>query len=307
VKNQIRAHYKTLTYDRRDRTVLYSDELYIKLYSVRIWYRIFGMNNLAKQVVNQTSMKPTQLFLLEGQTDFQKPLKQQLGKGFKLVEFDLPELLVEASRNSPPDLIIILHEPPFVNGIRLLEQLKGAKSCAHVPVILIVPNPDFQDKMMAYSLGVDGIIDSVENHDLVSVLVSGILKSRAALSEYTHRKYLLPELYKELKSEDDHFIAKINSFIKYHLSDIGLNVQDIANHMALSCSQLDRKVQKLTGYSPKNYIREFRLQVARQLLKENKGNVTEIAALTGFKSISYFCIRFKARFGVNASNLRSKG
>jgi AraC-like DNA-binding protein len=291
----------------KDEIIRLYSELYSELYTRLIWSHDSRKYNLQGQVLNQTAMKTTQLFLLEGQSDCQKPLKQQLGKGFKLCEFELPELLIDASRNSPPDLIIILHEPPFVNGIKLLEQLKGAKSCAHVPVILIIPKPDFQDKMMAYSLGVDGIIDSIENHDLVSVLISGILKNRAALSEYTHRKYLLPELYKELKSEDDFFIAKINNFIKNHLSDIGLNVQHIANHMALSCSQLDRRVQKLTGYSPKNYIREFRLQVARQLLKENKGNVTEIAALTGFKSISYFCIRFKARFGVNASNLRSKG
>ncbi|MFM7748356.1 MAG: helix-turn-helix domain-containing protein, partial [Bacteroidota bacterium] len=58
------------------------------------------------------------------------------------------------------------------------------------------------------------------------------------------------------------------------------------------------------GLTTKQYISEHRLCAAYHLLSTKKGNVSEVSAWTGFKSLSYFSTRFSERFSTNPSVVR---
>jgi AraC-like DNA-binding protein len=57
-----------------------------------------------------------------------------------------------------------------------------------------------------------------------------------------------------------------------------------------------RKIFALTGESPRDFIKSYRLKRGAQLLKANFGNVTEVAFEIGFSSTSYFTKCFKEKF-----------
>ena len=59
-----------------------------------------------------------------------------------------------------------------------------------------------------------------------------------------------------------------------------------------------RKLQAITGQTPRNLIRTIRLKRAAQLLQDGKLNVSEVADRVGFSSSSYFTKCFKEQFGV---------
>jgi AraC-like DNA-binding protein len=66
---------------------------------------------------------------------------------------------------------------------------------------------------------------------------------------------------------------------------------------------LYRKLKALTNLSISEYVKNMRLEKARELLKENKLNVSEIADLTGFTSVSLFSRSFKQAYGHSPSKM----
>jgi len=250
-------------------------------------------------------MKSNQLFLLEGHGINQKQIDSHLEKGYKVLPFQKPEVLLAEIKTTMPDMVLCVHEPPYSQGLLLVEQLKSTKAIRHIPTLVVMNKANFSDRLLAMNTGADGLIELEEHPEFLSALVKGVLRNRAAWDDYSSRKILMPEHFYDLPSEDEHFMQKINNYIKLNLGNVDLNVHQVAFVGATSVSQLDRRLRRLVGLSPKQYIREYRLQVAKQLLRDKKGNVSEVASLTGFRSISYFSVRFHERFGIRASIFRS--
>ena len=80
-----------------------------------------------------------------------------------------------------------------------------------------------------------------------------------------------------------------------------MNVQKTSNALGLSRVHLYRRVKAITGKSPNQFIRDFRLSVAVELLKQNRYNVNEVCYKTGFRDVTYFRKCFKEKFNVAAS------
>lgn len=58
--------------------------------------------------------------------------------------------------------------------------------------------------------------------------------------------------------------------------------------------------------SPMEYLQEYRLQKAIELLEDTNWNITEIAELTGFSTVSYFITFFKSKTGDTPLRYRQK-
>jgi AraC-like DNA-binding protein len=71
--------------------------------------------------------------------------------------------------------------------------------------------------------------------------------------------------------------------------------------MHMSRSTLFRKLDALTNQSPVEFIRTLRLKRAAVMLKEQYGNVSEVALEVGFSNPSYFAKMFKKAFSVSPS------
>ncbi|MBN1183646.1 MAG: helix-turn-helix transcriptional regulator [Bacteroidales bacterium] len=62
----------------------------------------------------------------------------------------------------------------------------------------------------------------------------------------------------------------------------------------------------LTGLSPIDFIKEYRMNKAIKLLKKKEYNVTEASYSCGFSDIGYFSRCFKEFFGINPSEVAKK-
>lgn len=67
--------------------------------------------------------------------------------------------------------------------------------------------------------------------------------------------------------------------------------------------QLHRKLKAFSGKSACNYLRSVRLSKAKQMIEEEKGNISEIAYSVGFSSPQNFTRCFKEEFGFPPSEL----
>lgn len=72
----------------------------------------------------------------------------------------------------------------------------------------------------------------------------------------------------------------------------------ITEMMHISRTKFYYKVKGLTGENPAVFFKRYMLNRAADLLREGKNNISEIAWMTGFNTLSHFSTSFKKQFGV---------
>jgi AraC family transcriptional regulator, transcriptional activator of the genes for pyochelin and ferripyochelin receptors len=79
-------------------------------------------------------------------------------------------------------------------------------------------------------------------------------------------------------------------------------LQQIARTVGLSHPKLNYGFREIYGATIFGYLRELRLNKAKELLDDGNMNVTEVAYEVGYSSLSYFAKAFKDRFGTAPGN-----
>jgi AraC-like DNA-binding protein len=97
-------------------------------------------------------------------------------------------------------------------------------------------------------------------------------------------------------SKEDAFMTKIDGLIKENISSEKLTVDYIADKTALSRMQLFRKVKAITRCAPSEYIKQYRLQYAAQLIERHSMDIQEVAYAVGFSDPKYFSLCFSEKF-----------
>jgi len=100
------------------------------------------------------------------------------------------------------------------------------------------------------------------------------------------------------------FVKKLKSVIENNIDNTDFSLAQLCRAMNLSRAQLYRKIKAQTGTSPALYIRDLRLQKAKQLLQTTDLNITEITYQVGFKDLSYFSRSFSEKYGIAPSETR---
>ncbi|NNE75830.1 MAG: helix-turn-helix domain-containing protein [Pricia sp.] len=96
---------------------------------------------------------------------------------------------------------------------------------------------------------------------------------------------------------DKQFLQRLISILDTHLSDEQFGVKELAREAGLSKSQILRKIKAFKNKSTSQFIREYRLKKAMELLQQNAATVSEIAYRVGFSSPTYFSTCFHDHFG----------
>lgn len=94
-------------------------------------------------------------------------------------------------------------------------------------------------------------------------------------------------------------------FIHTHYSET-ISLQDIADAGMISIAQCNRCFTKMLNITPYEYLIQYRLQKATDLLKNATLNVTEISDQVGFNNVTHFIQAFKKQYGISPKQYRIK-
>ena len=122
--------------------------------------------------------------------------------------------------------------------------------------------------------------------------------------KYQQESYIKPNTAK-VTSVQQQFLEKIKTIVEEHIDNDQFNVEDLGDKMSMSRSQIHRKLKALTNQSATQFIRNYRLHRAAELLKLESGNITEIAYQVGFSSQTYFSKCFQELFNMSPSEYKS--
>ena len=101
-----------------------------------------------------------------------------------------------------------------------------------------------------------------------------------------------------LSPQDESLLELLFSKLEENWQNAGFDVDDYCKAMAMSKSQLYRKTIALTGLSPNIFLKEFRLEKAKELMKKQRYTISQITFDSGFTSPSYFTKCFKKKYGL---------
>ncbi len=135
-------------------------------------------------------------------------------------------------------------------------------------------------------------------------------KSNIVISDEVHNLFITENLnapfdkdkIHALPLSEENFLNKLIDFIEGEWYKPELKVDDFDLPLGMSKTQVYLKVMSLTGKSPNNFIREYRLNQALERINQNRYTISEIAYETGFNSQSYFSKCFQHRFNILPSD-----
>lgn len=103
-------------------------------------------------------------------------------------------------------------------------------------------------------------------------------------------------LYIAAKQAGANPVAAALTYIREHYSE-PVTVNDMAEKVNLSPSSFSHLFREVTGSSPYQFLKEIRLDRARELLLEGRLSVTDVSRAVGYSSASHFIKEFASRFG----------
>ena len=101
---------------------------------------------------------------------------------------------------------------------------------------------------------------------------------------------------------DNEFMEKLLKLIETNIDNPELNIQMMCSELAMSRTLLYNKITQLTGKSPTEFIRIFRLKQAAS----GEYSVTNVAFKVGIDNPKYFSRIFKEFYGVSPKEYLAK-
>jgi len=121
---------------------------------------------------------------------------------------------------------------------------------------------------------------------------------RALYESENRNSFINQEHIRTLTPSEEKFLTQLMSFVEKVWNNPTFNVNDFSENLGFSKSQIYRKLISLTNMSANNFMKEFRLHRALNLLHQRKGNISEIAFETGFNSPAYFSKCFYEKYKI---------
>lgn len=196
------------------------------------------------------------------------------------------------------DLVVSDLMMPRMDGFQLLEKLKSTPAFQHLPTVLLTARAGMTDKLEAFRIGVDDYLIKPFHPPELIARIEALLRNKSDRAAFLAEDSQFAPEPQTKESAADVLLRKAQQIVSAELANANFSVADLAFALSLSERQVYREIKAVTGMTPLKFIRELRLQHARQLL-ENKTlrTASEVMHAVGFQRQDYFSRMYKERFG----------
>lgn len=271
---------------------------------------------LRGHVLLQTSQKVAEgagnsdlplLLAVEDNADVAEYIRSCLEGQFRIVHAANGGEGIEKAMEEIPDLIVSDVMMPVKDGFELVQTLKQDARTNHIPIILLTAKADITSKLEGLERGADAYLPKPFHPKELQLVLRNLLEQQRRLQEkYAGRDFsALPPTTIEPADPQNAFLEKAAQAVLACLDDALFGNEELAREMAMSESQLNRKIKALTGQTLSLFIRSVRLREGRKLLATTNLTVSEIAYAVGFTDPAYFSRTFSAEFGKAPSAFRN--
>ncbi len=259
--------------------------------------------DLKENDIKKQNEKPSILFV-EDTADVRNYVNDILKEDYNILLAENGEAGLEIIQHSLPDLIISDVMMPGMDGFEFCKKIKTDWKTSHIPVILLTAKATQQSKNEGLETGADDYLTKPFNFTELSIRIKNLITQRKQLKEKFSKEIIVTAENHLTNSLDKELIKKINSAVEKNLSNEKFTSDTLAQELFVSRSQLNRKLQAITNQGPGEFIRNYKLKRAAQMIKENKLSITQIAYEVGFGSPAQFTRAFQKYFNCSPSEFK---
>jgi signal transduction histidine kinase/DNA-binding response OmpR family regulator len=246
------------------------------------------------------------ILIVEDNTDMRNFIRKQLENDYSILEAPQGKEGLKMAKKEIPDLVITDLMMPQMDGMEFCKKLKTDEYTNHIPVIMLTAKAGQEHKVEGLKTGADSYLTKPFDHKELRAIVNNLIQQRKQLREKFSREIILQPRDISITGMDEQFLKKVEHIIEQNLPDEKFGIPQMQNALAMSKTQLHRKMKALTNQAPGEYLRHYRLRRAAQILSQQGGNITEIAYEVGFGSLSYFTRSFKELYNQSPSEYASQ-
>lgn len=247
--------------------------------------------------LSESTSSEALVLLIEDNEDLRLYLKENLEIEYQVVVAENGKVGLEKALELIPDLILSDMMMPQMDGFTLCTKIREDERTSHIPFILLTARTTIESKLEGLELGADEYMTKPFNIKEIKVRMKNLLEQRKNLRKSFSREVTIQPKNISVTSVDERFLNHALKIMEEHLGDEQFSVERFAEEIGMSRKNLLRKIKALTDKSVNEFIRNFRLSRAAQLLEAKAGTVGEIAYQVGFNNLSYFSKCFKELFG----------
>lgn len=197
---------------------------------------------------------------------------------------------LEVIRRERPEIIVTDIKMPRMDGIEMLRKLRAEGNSA--AVILLTAYSDFTYAQAALKLGaVDYLLKPFHDGELEEAVARlGPGGGEESIPNRGKSKYVVETL----------------RYISEHYGEPDMGISHVAASLGISEGHLSHVFKKETGRTLGSYITDYRIQRAKELLRDCRSKVYEVAEQVGYRDITYFSAAFKRAVGVSPSEFQKQ-
>ena len=265
---------------------------------------------LHEQHANIKAKKERELILIiDDKEDILSFLSRIFRSNYDIIFANNGEEGIQQAKRYVPDLILSDVMMPGKSGLDLCYELKNDFSTSHIPIILLTAKTAVESITVGYKEGADDYITKPFHPKLLKVRVQNLLESRLRLKkQFGEDSDFLEEVDEEDKgvlSREKNFLAQLNKVIHKQIQENSTGVEEIAQGVGMSRTSLYRKLKAITGFNINEYIRNFKVEMAADLLRNENYSVSQASFDVGFNDVKYFRKVFKEKYGKSPSRFKN--
>lgn len=264
---------------------------------------VYGSENIAlPEVTEETKPAVTPgrqtILLVEDNDDMRFYLKDNLQQYFNIVEAPNGKIGWQKALSSHPGVIVSDIAMPGMTGIDLCRKLKADKRTAAIPVILLTAVAGEDQQLAGLGTGASDYITKPFNFEILLSKIRNLLAQQDNARRTYQKRLEASPADVTIDSEEEKFMHRAVELMENNIANPNFSVVELSKGLYISRVALYKKLFELTGKTPVEFIRHFRLQRAAQLLEKSKLTIAEVAYEVGFNDSKYFSRLFKAEFNM---------
>lgn len=195
---------------------------------------------------------------------------------------------------------------PRMDGYELCSEVKKNKDICHIPVILLTAKVMDEEQIRGYDQGADMYLSKPFNPSVLISIVNRMMakqdKLKVLLISACGAQDSVPaekDVRLELSPLDRKFLDKLYKYIEDNIPNDDININILSRELGYSRANFYRKIKALTGATPNDLLKTYRLNRAAELILTREYTLGEISEMTGFGTQSHFSNLFKKHFGIS--------
>ena len=230
---------------------------------------------------SESTGKGLYILVVEDNADMRGYIRSILRDKYNVLEAAHGEEALTILNSHAVDFIISDLMMPVMDGIELSRRVKENFTISHIPFLMLTAKTSQESRLESYRTGVDEYLLKPFDETLLLTRIENILENRKRYQKKFAIAMDVDTLNMEEESGDKKFLNRIMDVVKENYKNSYFEVSDFCEAAGVSKSLLNKKLQSLIGQSAGQFIRNYRLNIARELLlknRENKNmNIAEIA------------------------------